>query len=325
MVAAVAGVLLAASAVVAGAGRWLLRGFASGVLALAAGLAVVAILPPAALAANGSGNVSQPASGSATLRADPIVPATFTGHYYDDGSHVSTNPNYLAGINKSYGIRSRNFFVFNMAGLPSPICTATLQAGNQPAGGAPPGGIYSLYAVTTSIADLTATHDPGPAGQAIYTDLGDGTVYGSVTLSDTQVTANPISVTFNSYGIAALNRALAVGSFAVGGDFASSGYIFGGSPYGVQQLVYETCTGPKGASVTLAGLSLAVQGIGPGASLSSKVAHARAELAAGHITAVRNTVAAFIREVRAQTGKTITQGTASQLIAIANRVQALLA
>jgi hypothetical protein len=270
----------------------------------AAGLVAAVMLPAAAVA------------------ADTVVPATATGHYYSVGSHTSTNPNYYAGQSEDY--RLRNYFVFNMVGLPSPICTATLEAGNPPEGGDPPGGTYSLYEVTTPIVDLTSTYAPGPEGQAIYADLADGTVYGSVTLSDSQVSQNPISVDLNSYGTAALNRALAVGSFAVGGDFASSGHIFGDTPFGSQQLVYQTCTGPKGAAVTLAGLQLAVQDIGPGASISSKVARARAQLEAGHIRAARNTVAAFIAQVRAQAGKTIEAEEARQLIDIAHRAWALL-
>lgn len=317
----------------------LLQGFASGVLTVAAGLAVVTMLPPAALAAAGPGNPSRAGSGSAAPGAHSLVPASTagwiatyyvpasaTGWYTEKGEHPGTGGaalNYLAGINPSYGLRYRDFFVFSLAGITAPVCAATMDAGSN--GGNPPGGTYSLRPVTTLIPQLTANHGSGdPAGLAIYADLGDGPVYGSVALSDTQVRENSVSVPFNSEGVAAVNAALGSGSFAVGGDFASTGEIFAGTPAGLQQLTLATCSGLAGARVTLAGLHQVAQGIGLGSSLSSKVAQARAQLAAGHITAARNTLAAFIHEVRAQAGKAINEDKASELLTIANRARALL-
>ena len=80
----------------------------------------------------------------------------------------------------------------------------------------------------------------------------------------------------------------------------------------------------KGAAAQLTDLGQAVQGVGPGTSLAGKIAQAQAYLAAGDITGASSTLDAFIHEVTAQTGKSIPPGQASQLIADARRIQAVL-
>ena len=61
----------------------------------------------------------------------------------------------------------------------------------------------------------------------------------------------------------------------------------------------------NGAAVQLAGLYQAVQGVGPGTSLADKVHQAESQLASGDVTGTCDTLAAFVREVRAQSGKSI--------------------
>ncbi len=80
----------------------------------------------------------------------------------------------------------------------------------------------------------------------------------------------------------------------------------------------------QGAAAQLAALHQAVQGVGPGASLASKIAQAQAYLAAGDSTDAISTLTAFINEVNAQAGKHIPASQAAQFIADAKRIQALL-
>jgi surface antigen/N-acetylneuraminic acid mutarotase len=80
----------------------------------------------------------------------------------------------------------------------------------------------------------------------------------------------------------------------------------------------------KGAAAQLSALDQAVQGVGPGKSLSSKIQQAESYLAANRITDASATLDAFINEVAAQTGKSIPAQQASQLTAEARRIQAVL-
>ena len=80
----------------------------------------------------------------------------------------------------------------------------------------------------------------------------------------------------------------------------------------------------KGAAAQLADLYQAVQGVGTGTSLADKIFLAQAYLAAGDITDASSTLDAFINEVTAQSGKSIPAGQAAELIADAQRIQALI-
>ncbi len=80
----------------------------------------------------------------------------------------------------------------------------------------------------------------------------------------------------------------------------------------------------QGAAAQLAALHQAVQGVGPGSSLASKIVQAQAYLAAGDNTDAISTLTAFINEVNAQAGKHIPSGQASQLVTDAQQIQAAL-
>jgi hypothetical protein len=71
-------------------------------------------------------------------------------------------------------------------------------------------------------------------------------------------------------------------------------------------------------------LRTAVQGVGPGTSLSDKVAAAQAALNAGNTAGACGTLSDFVALVQAQSGKSIATGTATQLAADANRIRAQL-
>jgi N-acetylneuraminic acid mutarotase/surface antigen len=80
----------------------------------------------------------------------------------------------------------------------------------------------------------------------------------------------------------------------------------------------------KGAAAQLSDVYQAVQGVGPGSSLVSKIAQAQSYLTADDITDASATLSAFINEVSAQAGKSIPVHQASQLIADARRIQATM-
>jgi hypothetical protein len=65
--------------------------------------------------------------------------------------------------------------------------------------------------------------------------------------------------------------------------------------------------------------------VGPGTTLSGKVAKAESYLASGDLAHTCSTLGASIQQVRGQSGKSIPAATASALIDDAKRIQAVLA
>jgi Bacterial Ig-like domain (group 3) len=93
-----------------------------------------------------------------------------------------------------------------------------------------------------------------------------------------------------------------------------------GNTSAVQQFVVHVA----GAGEQLDNLATAVQGVGPGNSLSAKVASARRKLNQGDTCAACAELTAFINEVTAQAGKKIPINQAGQLIADAQRIKAVI-
>ena len=175
------------------------------------------------------------------------------GWYQDTGYHVAALENYFVGTgtNPPYE-QHRDFFVFSLSGVTgTTIVSATLRVPNPV--GATGAGTLSLYAVSTSISSLTAGYPSGSAtGQAIYADLGDGTVYGSTTLTSADLATNPVDVTINTDGLAALNASQG-GSFAVGGDYPGGKGVFGGTDAtDVPQLILQVTSIPPSAPTGVA-------------------------------------------------------------------------
>ena len=81
----------------------------------------------------------------------------------------------------------------------------------------------------------------------------------------------------------------------------------------------------QGAAAQLADLAQAVQGVGPGTILARTVAGAQSEVASGHVAAACVILDGFVLEVRGLSGWSIPPATAQQLIADAQRIQAVLA
>ena len=80
----------------------------------------------------------------------------------------------------------------------------------------------------------------------------------------------------------------------------------------------------QGASDQLAALSAAVSGVGPGSSLADKVRQIRADVTAGNSSGACGLLNAFVNEVNAQTGKSISSSQASSLIAAAANIEAVI-
>ncbi|PNJ93931.1 hypothetical protein CEP13_11520, partial [Cylindrospermopsis raciborskii C03] len=103
--------------------------------------------------------------------------ATDTGWYDSTGYHEPSHINYGVGDSNSSDAKLyRNWFSFNLPTLNAPIVSAQLKLKTFDYESLHTNETYELREVTTSIPILIAG---GNGKTAIYTDLGDGTVYGS--------------------------------------------------------------------------------------------------------------------------------------------------
>jgi hypothetical protein len=163
------------------------------------------------------------AAAAAATPADAATVVSYErGWYESTGVHLVGNDNYFAGRQDETPFdEKRNFFVFDLSGFSS-ITSATLEL---LVGPTPPfdsiisiGGTetYTLFDFGGSISDLTG----GTGGVLAYTDLGTGTSYGSIVVTDGADEGTVISITLNAAGIAAANAA-AGGDFAIGGAITS--------------------------------------------------------------------------------------------------------
>jgi hypothetical protein len=164
--------------------------------------------------------VACPAS-AATIFFD----ATDSGWYRSsDGFHEPTNENFFAGADANAIAEFRNFFQFDLSSQPVPgnVLSVTLRAQNVPlsnTAASPQGGeTYSVFEVLSAPGTVT-----GGGGGAVFTDLGDGTAFGSLSGLSADV-AQTIDLAFNASGVSAVSTALgAPGLYIVGGRITSIG------------------------------------------------------------------------------------------------------
>ena len=171
-----------------------------------------------------------PAAASQALTI--TIGASDSGWFDESGNHTSTNENYQAGWRNA---EFRNFFVFDTSLIPAgeTILSATLRAYN-PDIGEPDvtftGGYdspdasetYQLVEVSTPALSFAATHVG--TGLTIFTDLGDGPIYGTQ-ISTASDNGAFVEVPLNATGLAALDAA--VGDFVLGGYLSSLSSAFG--------------------------------------------------------------------------------------------------
>ncbi|MFN2502845.1 MAG: hypothetical protein ABR540_01180 [Acidimicrobiales bacterium] len=188
--------------------------------------------PAAAVAAAGV------VSGDTTVTLNAVDRGWFGEH----GLHPD-NPNYAVGSSQLAQGRMRNFFVFDLSSVSGSVVAANVSAANPSAD--PGGDTYTLREVTTSTAVLSAE---ATTATAVYDDLGNGPVYGSVGLGD--ATLSPVVVPLNDIGVRAVQSAVG-DTLAFGGDYApsaaGSAVIFAdtdGLPASAVQLVLTVRSGP---------------------------------------------------------------------------------
>lgn len=167
---------------------------------------------------------------SATMANAGVVSvnASDTGWYQDNGTHITSNFNYITGHYS--GDDYNSFFVFDLSSVTNLITGATLSLYN------PSSGFSSVSATETLnifnvLSDLSSVTG-GTGGANVFNDLGSGTLFGSVVGSAADANSY-IDVVLNASAISALNSAPDM--FGFGGalaDVSSDGVLFSGSHSG---------------------------------------------------------------------------------------------
>jgi len=188
--------------------------------------------------------------------AQTNVNSSERGWYNDLGIHQTSNDNYFAGveIGNVNGNAFRNFFVFDIPtlGVGEDYTSAILSLISEVSQVGVP-ETYTLWSVETGIAALVG----GTGGPAATEDLGDGTVYGTATI--TSGLNQTIDITLNSAGLAAINgkkgQQIAFGGTLTNLSAGDSVYAFGftgsGSPSdGDSKLILQSSGGTNGGGTT---------------------------------------------------------------------------
>ena len=161
---------------------------------------------------------------SSALATTIVVTHTDRGWYNAVGGSQPTNLNYFAGDSRDRGCVGpgctddfRNYFVFDLSSIGQLIQSATLLL-ELPAPdaffSADPSETYELHDVITSIPSLR----DGSAGLAGHNDLGSGTIYGSRTITASDI-GTTVEIELNASAISALNATH--GLFGIGGSLTT--------------------------------------------------------------------------------------------------------
>ncbi|MCE5268513.1 MAG: M36 family metallopeptidase [Planctomycetaceae bacterium] len=175
------------------------------------------------------GAISGTGSGPVTLSA------VDSGWWDITGSHTASNKNYIAGLS---GNEHNDYFVFDLTSVTQVIGDAHLNILNPSYASTDPTETYTMFDVSTSIANLEAS---GSGQTAIFADLGSGTSLAAQTVSSAD-NGKIVTVPVNSAGLIYLNSARG-GQVALGGAITtivgtSKQCIFSGSSTGTRQLVF---------------------------------------------------------------------------------------
>ena len=158
-----------------------------------------------------------------TLSYNAYLYGANSGWYSAAGFHSSDNLNYAAGVCCSVNPPvndKHDYFVFNLSNVSGPITSATLSIFNPNNGfytnNGASGGLYQTWDVSTPLSTLKAGQTNATS---IYTDLGSGTLFGSVLVGPSDDNAF-VNITLDSAAIAAINASEG-SQFAVGGSLVA--------------------------------------------------------------------------------------------------------
>ena len=194
-----------------------------------------------------------------------VISSTGSGWYNEAGFRGELN--YVVGDLKGScelcGRDYRNYFVFDLSSVVTPIASAklTLSVPNLP----PPNGVgysspdpsenYELHDVVTPLASLLN----GSGGVAAHADLGSGIVYGSRTMTAADI-GKIVEIELNTAGVAALNSAS--GQIGIGGSLTTLDglvsdeytFAFSGSTTDIRELRLTLVPEPSSFLVCLAAI-----------------------------------------------------------------------
>ena len=204
-----------------------------------------------------------------------IIDASDSGWHSDAGNHTTSNENYNAGWNNDTAFR--NFFVFDLSGFAGTINSATLRAYNPDVcepdcsytGGYDSADATETYELREILLPASTVAAPSVLNTAVYNDLGDGAVFGSVTVGAAS-NGQFIDVVLNAAGIAYLQNFVGVGQAVLGGQLNSLASVNGteeivwgvtdppnqnqGSPYARQLYLNQPVPEPGTAALLALGL-----------------------------------------------------------------------
>lgn len=155
-------------------------------------------------------------SSASTITLD----ASLRGWYLDNGYALAgkANQNYVAG--DLYNREHRNWFTFDLSGVAGTVVAATLLLDNPIVSdqGAAPGYASADPSETYSVFDVSAANTASlglGSSVPIFTDLGSGTHYGSVTATAAS-NGTTVAIALNTDALASINAVLG-GTIAFGG------------------------------------------------------------------------------------------------------------
>jgi hypothetical protein len=191
------------------------------------------------------------------------------GWYNNSGTSVIGGLNYITGYTGS--ARYRDWFVYDLSGLPSGIIISATFSAYNPTGGDIYGnldsGFFSLNPSETfqvgSVSTPITTLRAGTGGVAVYNDLAAGTVWGAQSVSAAD-NGQTVVVNLNSAFASAAQTYLGNGSIALGGwlagdaGFIFNAYLFGWSNNGSEptRLTLDIVPVPEPSSLTLVALTM---------------------------------------------------------------------
>ena len=162
-----------------------------------------------------------------TLNGTFSIQASDTGWYSQNGTHDPRNNNYIVGdCTSCFGSAFNDYFIFDLSNYTGgAVTSAVLSIGNGNGYAAGPLSTYSLFDVTSPIANLDVQNGGATTGITIFNDLESGVLYGSRSITNV-VQNSQVDTTLNANFVAAIN-ARQGDTFAIGGTLRPGDVIPG--------------------------------------------------------------------------------------------------